>query len=599
MKTKFCKHWKETIDWECVIAPKHTNFLMNLKKMRKLISLVLVFCLIMPTSFLLSQQTVFASSLSTNRIILTPKETYTLKLSKVKGKITWTSSNKKIATVSSKGKVTAKSSGVATITAKNNKKKYKCKVIVIKNWSEKELNALIQKNILTKDDVIQLIKQQAESTLSVYPNTSFDWKINSYQVHISSINLTSKENSFTEIANSTEANKVFKKYTVTASVKGYTSSSLDGQKITIYFSNENNSILNSISGTIDSNGRIDFSDSYLLNKLTEQIISKIEISSFSSSNGSSTGSDNDSNNSGNNNGNNDNDSTTSGHGEFKYVKGADSVAIIKYVGNEKNIIIPETIDGLPVKIIGDYCFFNSSTPLLIETVSIPKTVETIDKSAFSTCLQLKSVNIASGSALKVIKDSAFSGCSKLEYINLPDTLDSIGSGAFSLCENLKSVSIKNIKTLEPYVFSNTGITSISIPLLSTPSSIEGGAFSSCFNLENVSIAQGNTTIFSGMFANCTALTNITLPDTINTIQSSAFSGCSNLSKINIPNGVTKIDMYAFANCPSLLELTLPESITEISATAFDGCYFITLRGKAGSYVESYAKKNNIKFIAIP
>ena len=33
-------------------------------------------------------------------------------------KITWTSSNKKVATVSSKGKVTAKKAGTATITAK-------------------------------------------------------------------------------------------------------------------------------------------------------------------------------------------------------------------------------------------------------------------------------------------------------------------------------------------------------------------------------------------------------------------------------------------------------------------------------------------------
>ncbi len=341
-KTKHCKHCSEIIDEECIIHPKcqkHEKFFMNFKRMRKILSLVLVFYLIMPTTLLLSQQPVSASSLSQQRIILIPKESYTLKLSKSKGKITWTSSNKKIATVSAKGRVTAKSSGVATITAKNNKKKYKCKVIVIKNWSEKELNTLIQKNILTKDDVIQLIKQQAESTLSVYPNTSFDWKINSYQVHISSINLTSKENSFDEIANSTKSNKMFKKYTITASVKGYTASSLGGQTLTIYFSNENDGILNKISGTIKSDGTIDFSDSYLLNKLTEQIVSKVEFSSFSSSDESNTGNnngnDNNSNNNGNNNENNNNGSTPSEYGEFKYVKGADSVAITKYVGNKK------------------------------------------------------------------------------------------------------------------------------------------------------------------------------------------------------------------------------------------------------------------------
>lgn len=46
-------------------------------------------------------------------------------------KITWTSSNKKVATVSSKGKVTAKKAGTATITAKtSNGKKATCKVTV-------------------------------------------------------------------------------------------------------------------------------------------------------------------------------------------------------------------------------------------------------------------------------------------------------------------------------------------------------------------------------------------------------------------------------------------------------------------------------------
>ncbi len=50
---------------------------------------------------------------------------------KVSG-VKWSTSNKKVATVSSKGKVTAKKKGTATITAKVNKKSYKCKVTVKK-----------------------------------------------------------------------------------------------------------------------------------------------------------------------------------------------------------------------------------------------------------------------------------------------------------------------------------------------------------------------------------------------------------------------------------------------------------------------------------
>lgn len=54
-------------------------------------------------------------------------------------KATWKSSNPKIASVTSKGKVTAKKKGTATITAKVGKKTYKCKVTVLRPISKKLL----------------------------------------------------------------------------------------------------------------------------------------------------------------------------------------------------------------------------------------------------------------------------------------------------------------------------------------------------------------------------------------------------------------------------------------------------------------------------
>jgi hypothetical protein len=56
----------------------------------------------------------------------------TLKITGTKSKVTWTTSNKKVATVSSAGKVTGKKDGKATITATVNKKKYTCAVTVKK-----------------------------------------------------------------------------------------------------------------------------------------------------------------------------------------------------------------------------------------------------------------------------------------------------------------------------------------------------------------------------------------------------------------------------------------------------------------------------------
>lgn len=60
----------------------------------------------------------------------------TLKISGTDSKVTWKSSAKKIAKVSSKGKVTALKEGTATITATVNSKKYTCVVTVVDSNKE-------------------------------------------------------------------------------------------------------------------------------------------------------------------------------------------------------------------------------------------------------------------------------------------------------------------------------------------------------------------------------------------------------------------------------------------------------------------------------
>ena len=71
-------------------------------------------------------------------------------------KATWTSSNKRVATVSKTGKVTTISKGKATITAKVSGKKYSCKVTVVPNkdpdyMTDTDLeNALSERNAIDK-----------------------------------------------------------------------------------------------------------------------------------------------------------------------------------------------------------------------------------------------------------------------------------------------------------------------------------------------------------------------------------------------------------------------------------------------------------------
>ncbi len=68
--------------------------------------------------------------LNATKLTLKVGDTYKLKVKGTTKTVTWSSGNKSIASVSSKGKVTAKAEGTATITGKVGTKKYTCKVTV-------------------------------------------------------------------------------------------------------------------------------------------------------------------------------------------------------------------------------------------------------------------------------------------------------------------------------------------------------------------------------------------------------------------------------------------------------------------------------------
>lgn len=76
--------------------------------------------------------------LNKTKITLLSKKKAVLKVTNTKKKVKWSSSDFRVASVNSKGKVTAKKKGIAQITAKIGKKKLTCKVTVKKYYTMKE-----------------------------------------------------------------------------------------------------------------------------------------------------------------------------------------------------------------------------------------------------------------------------------------------------------------------------------------------------------------------------------------------------------------------------------------------------------------------------
>lgn len=98
-----------------------------MKRFKKASIILLMFMLLSVIAMPVSAS---AAKLNKKSVSLNVGKTYTLKATGTKGKITWTSSNKSVATVSSKGVVKAKKKGTAVITAKYGKKKLTCKATV-------------------------------------------------------------------------------------------------------------------------------------------------------------------------------------------------------------------------------------------------------------------------------------------------------------------------------------------------------------------------------------------------------------------------------------------------------------------------------------
>lgn len=176
---------------------------------------------------------------------------------------------------------------------------------------------------------------------------------------------------------------------------------------------------------------------------------------------------------------------------FHYVTSPDGtgINILAYGGTDPDMVIPDIIDGLPVKLINTNAFEGN---LNITSAKIPDTVIAIASGAFDDCANLKSIKLPS--ALTKLYGFAFSECTSLESVTFGDNVTIIEPYAFQACDGLKEISIPgSVKTIEDHTFQ------------------------SCTGMERIIFEEGVEVIEADAMLNAYSLERVYLPSTIQSI----------------------------------------------------------------------------------
>lgn len=246
------------------------------------------------------------------------------------------------------------------------------------------------------------------------------------------------------------------------------------------------------------------------------------------------------------------------------------------VSNLKEIALSE---GL--KTIGVYSFSRTG----LESISIPATLQSIARYAFSGCESLQSITTAEneganseGYCLRTIDGFAFMGCTNLRSVALPfATLTELPGNPFYNSEELEQISSVNgngtfrVTDNQVYCGNTLVIAVASSDTYTVPSyvtEISPRAFMACKALRTVIIQNEGTLNIDSEAFDGTGLTSITISGPVGVIGQNAFRG-NNLETITL-TGVTELSKGAFSINPNLREVAFNNSTAVIYQEAFSG-----------------------------
>lgn len=277
------------------------------------------------------------------------------------------------------------------------------------------------------------------------------------------------------------------------------------------------------------------------------------------------------------------------YGDFEYTKQVkkNEVTIERYTGSDTKVIIPDSIDGCPVRTLGKDAFCRNKN---VEEVIVPDSVETMRGGAFSFCGKLKRVHLSN--SISKIVSATFDGCNKLEEINIPDMVSEMPSGLFKDCP-LKTLyigkSLPEINRMDFYkgeyleegnIVSGFTKTSALESIVIDPQnkhlksdnsivlSNDGKVLFAMLGDDTCcKIPEGVEIIADMAFANQGFLREVYFPETLRLIGNRAFE-YTGLEEVSFPESLKIIGYCAFHWCKKLMTVNFSEGLEEIYSQAF-------------------------------
>ena len=267
---------------------------------------------------------------------------------------------------------------------------------------------------------------------------------------------------------------------------------------------------------------------------------------------------------------------------FEYTEYGWGITLTAYVGDSKNVTIPNTIEG---KKVTSFSYDTFSGNEEIESITIPANIESIPDGAFYGCTSLKQF-ISHNS--KYTFSNGFLFYNHTDYDSHLTTVVSNSNIISNTDQNSSNYNAKIDGAVTEYqvdyeVHKSVICCTKNSQYITVPEGVDDiapYAFAGHDKMTHIILPAGIKRIGELAFWDCTELRGMSMTESGGdvsefnipygtvAIEKAAFVGCYSIRNVNFPNTLEVIAEYAFANGMNLKSVYIPPSVKIIGEYAF-------------------------------